>query len=216
MIRSPLFVIPPGTRAVIAHLNSPICFRLYMLYVINSSPYDLLLQSLISSSISMPIGLSNWPSSSSVFELFVLRVYDIICPYTKHKSHPLSYIRCLLLSLSLSLRFIHSYHCCFDFISDQYNCSILFVLSVFYIFLAASTLIIPSAIAFRVHDEISLITFRNYIILSRHLLYLSRSLFLSLSLCSPIRKVQINFCFPIITHRFIAHTYIDIQQHIDI
>lgn len=103
MIRSPLFVIPPGTRAVIAHLNSPICFRLYMLYVINSSPYDLLLQSLISSSISMPIGLSNWPSSSSVFELFVLRVYDIICPYTKHKSHPLSYIRCLLLSLSLSL-----------------------------------------------------------------------------------------------------------------
>lgn len=125
-----LFVIPPGTRAVIAHLNSPICFRLNMLYVINSSPYDLLLQSLISSSISMPIGLSNWPSSSSVFELFVLRVYDIICPYTKHKSHPLSYIRCLLLSLSHSLRFIHSYHCCFDFISDQYNCSILFVLSV--------------------------------------------------------------------------------------
>lgn len=120
------------------------------------------------------------------------------------------------LSLSLSLRFIHSYHCCFDFISDQYNCSILFVLSVFYIFLAASSLIILSAIAFRVHDEISLITFRNYIILSRHLLYLSRSLFLSLSLCSPIRKVQINFCFPIITHRFIAHTYIDIQQHIDI
>lgn len=83
-------------------------------------------------------------------------------------------------SLSLSLRFIHSYHCCFDFISDQYNCSILFVLSVFYIFLAASTLIILPAIAFRVHDEISLITFRNYIILSRHLLYLS--LFLSFPL----------------------------------